>query len=161
MLAEILAQREAVGSVAGTSLERGLSARSAEASSTPSVWIGTAEHASLPLQYVGNHVARLVASHVGESEMRIVPRPYDLGLAYGLSISIRDVDDDGGISGEMQLSNMDRERVDRERFELTSQEAQLSARDNPPQPPQRLRAVIDTLLERIRRASGDEPPQRR
>ena len=51
--------------------------------------------------------------------------------------------------------------ADSEAFELTAVEAQLSARDKPPQAPEELRVTIHSLLERMRRFPESAPRVRR
>ena len=143
LLQEIVARK--TGSPA-TSPERGPSV---------SVWVEPADHASLPLQYVGAQVARIVAGYAGDaSGIRIVRRPYDHGIAYGLSVSIREIAEDGTIRGELVLSSKQMERLDSKAFELMALEAQLSARSMPPQATEGLRRTIDPLLERMQRPPG-------
>ena len=115
------------------------------------IWIEPASHRSLPLQQVGVHVARIVTSHVGSAaDLNIIKRSRAVGLGHGLTVRIREIEDDGRIKGEIILVDEDMDKVDDEKFELTSSEARLSARDVPPIVTQRLSKTIDGLLERLR-----------
>jgi len=145
LLQDILARK-------GASLDESLKTR-------PSIgiWVESASHRSLPLQYVGVHVARIVASHVGATPgVRIIARPRDGGIASGLAVRIRELEDDGEIKCELILFDDQMQELDSKRFELSALEAGLAARDVPPIATQELSETVDRLLERLRLRLRDD-----
>lgn len=123
------------------------------------IWIQPAEHSRLPLQYVATHVARMVAASVSSAfDAQIIARPFDLGVAPGLSVRIRGIQDDGSIDGEIVLLSREMEQLDRQRFELSEADAQIAAQDTPPAAAGELVGAIDRLMQRLRSAGRGGRP---